>query len=777
MTFEELLAALGHTPDEHIAICHRHNTTFNTTILRPADAATLITRLPATADIWHQPNPTTGPARTGPRGDATAITRLAALHADLDIKPGGCPNIETAHTIIDTISGLIGEHPTAIVSSGHGLQPYWAIDDGRIDETFTHADAAGLLRRFGRLAAAVAERHNASIDNTFDLARILRTPGTVNNKNPDQPVPTTATAGTGGPLTLAQVRERLDEAGIHTPAAESADHAEPATPPSTWAWAATDCPYAHTMTVAWNTDTPGARHPWLISQAIRLAAAHRRGCLTKSGHTKALRALADRFTVLCATGGTPRNPGACEIADAVNYGKDRAAAMTDAALRAELGQHLHIDELAGGDHQGIAAPAPTTVPATPTLESLECDFWTARPAHQLIYAAAMSAMCSPWAVFAIAAARTLALIPPHIRLPGIIGGPGSLNWYALIVARSGGGKGAATAVAERLIPQQILTRPLGSGEGMIGAYERAAQNAKNPPPPITSVLFFADEIDAMAALGGRAGQTTMSILRQGFSGETLGFSYRNRTAETVPAHTYRMCCTVAAQPSRIGGVIDDGGGGTPQRFMWFFAKDKRISRDRPNWPTDYNGMPMVIPLLSTRQLADAAGMVPVCQQVIDDIETARVDAMTSDDHQFNGHALFAMEKLAVAIAAMDGRIEIGDEDWRLAGIAAAVSDMVKDRTLAQHAAAMGADAHDRGRLRGREQHAAKAEMAVLDAERMERISALACERLRDGPMTAGALRRLFNSRDRPYVGDACAVLHAQGLITIDGHKWRLADGR
>ena len=119
------------------------------------------------------------------------------------------------------------------------------------------------------------------------------------------------------------------------------------------------------------------------------------------------------------------------------------------------------------------------------LETIEEQFWTSRPSLTLIYDAALSQMCSPWAVLACCAARTLALVPPHVTLPAIIGGEGSLNWFAALVAKSGGGKGAANAVATKLVPGDIITRGAGSGEGMIEAYNRSAE----PQDHIGSILF------------------------------------------------------------------------------------------------------------------------------------------------------------------------------------------------------------------------------------------------------------------------------------------------
>ena len=113
----------------------------------------------------------------------------------------------------------------------------------------------------------------------------------------------------------------------------------------------------------------------------------------------------------------------------------------------------------------------------------------------------------------------LTLIPPHIKLPPLIGGPGSLNWFAAVVSKSGDGKGAAESVAIELVPGVPIVRNLGSGEGIVKAYGPDADGKPNHP----AVMFNVAEIDTMEALKQRSASTTMPILRDGFSGGTLGF--------------------------------------------------------------------------------------------------------------------------------------------------------------------------------------------------------------------------------------------------------------
>src|SRR6185436_15682894 len=53
-------------------------------------------------NVWFGVNPV-NPSTTG-RGTAAEITRLAALFAHLDVKPGGCASLEQAHAIVAALS-------------------------------------------------------------------------------------------------------------------------------------------------------------------------------------------------------------------------------------------------------------------------------------------------------------------------------------------------------------------------------------------------------------------------------------------------------------------------------------------------------------------------------------------------------------------------------------------------------------------------------------------------------------------------------------------------
>lgn len=359
----DVLNLLHYTPQEHVSICEKHpGATFTAHTMASPQAT--INGLDG-ADVWFGVNPI-DPTSAG-RGTAAQVTRWSALWADLDVKPGGCPDMDTARTITDVVSDMLTSRPVALIYSGHGLQPIWAIDPA--DKGALLADrphARALLRRFGRLVAGVAERHGAGVDSVFDLARVLRAPGTVNHKNPTDPVSVLTLPDTGHPITLADLQEALDAYGIPELPEDSEELGDVISPPTEWVWGAKTCGYAAVTIRGWASDTPTARHPWLVSAAVRLAAMHAHGCISDTDHKKAILSTVAQFRHVLATISPQRDPSPGEISQAFSWGQAKTSTMDEARIAKELGGHTHDT----ADPFGIAAalltpPAPTQAAQEP----------------------------------------------------------------------------------------------------------------------------------------------------------------------------------------------------------------------------------------------------------------------------------------------------------------------------------------------------------------------------------------------------------------------------
>jgi hypothetical protein len=119
------------------------------------------------------------------RGKQAGVIALPGLWADLDVLgPNHAatnlpPTLEDAWSIIRAIPFK----PTVAVYSGGGIQLHWLFREPM--ETVTEKDrsmARRLSRGFQALLAAIAAKHGWGIDNTSDLCRLLRVPGTYNRK-------------------------------------------------------------------------------------------------------------------------------------------------------------------------------------------------------------------------------------------------------------------------------------------------------------------------------------------------------------------------------------------------------------------------------------------------------------------------------------------------------------------------------------------------------------------------------------------------------------------
>jgi hypothetical protein len=192
----------------------------------------------------------------------------------------------------------------------------------------------------------------------------------------------------------------LDEYGIEARDDDREVLGEIVSPAGEWAWGQQTCPYVTTMIDRWGADTPAGRHPWLISQAVRLACARRLGCITENDHHAATHSLADRFAWLCANTQVWREIPPGERGDALSWAVAKAATFTEDRARRELGDHRHtkaneaaVEELARGDSDRavtlldeLEAIALTSdeIKAMPPAEAV-IDGWLMRNSLAMLY--------------------------------------------------------------------------------------------------------------------------------------------------------------------------------------------------------------------------------------------------------------------------------------------------------------------------------------------------------------------------------------------------------
>lgn len=312
------------------------------------------------------------------------------------------------------------------------------------------------------------------------------------------------------------------------------------------------------------------------------------------------------------------------------------------------------------------------------------DFWDARPVLKTIQQWARSRRVGPWSLLGAILATVVSRVDPKVSLPAIVGGRGSINFYAALVGVSGGGKSASISTghdaldvrADRLYRWE--QRSLGSGEGLSAAFvERIkGENGSEIVHHTDGVLAEAPEVDQLAALGSRSGATLMPELRKAWVGEGLGFQNRDRsTSLPVAAHSYRLGLILGVQPARSAALLDDAAGGTPQRFVWFSTEDPDAPAKAPTAPAPIKWQNPGIDVLPE---VDGVRYMQVCDVAWETIEQAALARLRGDVHALDGHALFSRLKVAAGLSLLEMRGGVNESDWELAGFVMQHSDQTRD---------------------------------------------------------------------------------------------------
>jgi P4 family phage/plasmid primase-like protien len=126
------------------------------------------------------------------RGSSEDIFSLPCVWLEIDIQGGvhaatNLPTKEQAKVLLNTFS----LEPSIIVHSGGGFHCYWLFEQPvRIYSEQDRKGAERMLKRFQNVFIRLARNQGFVLDNTADLARVLRVPGTFNRKAEPKPVKT-----------------------------------------------------------------------------------------------------------------------------------------------------------------------------------------------------------------------------------------------------------------------------------------------------------------------------------------------------------------------------------------------------------------------------------------------------------------------------------------------------------------------------------------------------------------------------------------------------------
>lgn len=703
---QNLLAKLGINPDDTLSVA------VGSPRRRRKIRANQIDTLIADRDVWWSINPTDPETAMATTKD---VTRVAALQFELDCKNGS--TMENSVATIKALTEAFGK-VSAVVQSGGGLHVYIAVADGHITPgVFTHADAAGMAERLGRLVQRIAETHGAVADSVFDLTRLLRVPGSINTKyDPPRPVQALAVDG-AAPYLRADILERLDTAEKQFPPPAPAP-ARPTAPARGGENAGADHPYitaAIDRELARLAQCPesggefGGRAAMLYRVALNL------GCWRQLDRER-LRA---QLRAAANTCGLNEDPG-CDIDATITNGFRDADAREPNRVPASTREPF-------GDTTLIVAPDPddatpqvdrSHLPAdeqqyqrrfdklTAKLAPLEAELFGARESLQTIRSAALKYRAAPLATFGAVVTRILVQTPVGITINSEVTHPCSGNTFLNVCGRRGDGKDIAVATAEKLVDiGGIPDIAPASGEALAAGFwtTEADPDDEKKPVPVrrAAVLVRVNEISSMTKSAGRDGSILYPQLCAGYSGQKLGQERADSTkSKTVAAGTYRLCAIISAQPEMTGPLFEQQQG-IAERWLWMPAASRETTAANRKAHRHMRVEALAIPsALDINRATQINGQVLVPESVTDELDAEmdrRVAGLVAVDE---AHSSQTRLRVMWALALLDGRVQPNEDDWQLAGVVMDISTEVRDWCRGEADRAEQANENHRARRQG-----------------------------------------------------------------------------
>ncbi|BBZ63423.1 hypothetical protein [Mycolicibacterium monacense] len=380
------------------------------------------------------------------------------------------------------------------------------------------------------------------------------------------------------------------------------------------------------------------------------------------------------------------------------------------------------------------------------------EFFDATPQLQTIRQWAHARFAAKWAVFLAVLLRVHASTSPGVQLPGVIGGPASLNLIGAFVSPSGGGKGISDKVARLAWPTPIIERPIGSGEGIAALF---APPKKEGVERITQAIINVSEIDSLTGIASRQGSILLAQLKAAVMGELIGQSNASEaTTRVVLPHSYRCVMSVGAQPGHCDVIFNDTSGGTPQRVLWVPTTDPDMPADPPDDPA-----PLETSLPAWSRTTDTVEIQYGPSEIREQIIAAHLARQRGEANALDGHRMLTRCKVAAGLAIMHHRSVISELDWQLSETVMAVSDSTRDWIVNEARRAARAKAQDRAMARAVGEE-------FIDQRRLDVVKRRVLKVLADGRISRGDLRARMGKKEyRELLEAAIAELAANGMIT------------
>jgi hypothetical protein len=157
----------------------------------PEAIAAQVSALPSSLDVYFGAGLSPQVYGSNQRCPADSIAAIPGVWADFDfLSPGHKKkNLPPNEGAILELLDQAELPPTISVHSGHGLQCYWLFTEPfRFSNELDREIGATLTRRWNNTLRILSRSRGWDMDATHDLARVLRVPGSWNNKAEPKPV-------------------------------------------------------------------------------------------------------------------------------------------------------------------------------------------------------------------------------------------------------------------------------------------------------------------------------------------------------------------------------------------------------------------------------------------------------------------------------------------------------------------------------------------------------------------------------------------------------------
>ncbi|MED4903968.1 phage/plasmid primase, P4 family [Parageobacillus thermoglucosidasius] len=156
----------------------------------PKEAAEIAISLSSNANVYFGVGLRKKPLGKKQRGRSEDIISLPCVWLDLDVQEGVHANKNRpTESQAKALLNVFPLEPSIIVHSGGGWHCYWLFDQPlHIHSEEDRQSAERTLKRFQNVFIRSARSKGWIVDNTSDLARVLRVPGTFNRKAEPKPV-------------------------------------------------------------------------------------------------------------------------------------------------------------------------------------------------------------------------------------------------------------------------------------------------------------------------------------------------------------------------------------------------------------------------------------------------------------------------------------------------------------------------------------------------------------------------------------------------------------